>query len=106
MPLFHDAVAGAFAGHGEAVELAREADGKVGDVDHLLDFALCFGENFAGFEGDEGGEVVERGAEGVGDFAEDETAAGGGVVAPGGPDALREIDGVVVVFFGTEEDRR
>jgi len=105
VPLLHHAVARAFAGHGEAVELAREADGKVGGVDHLLDFAFGFGENFAGFEGDEGGEVVERGAEGVGDFAEDETAAGGGVVAPGGPDALSEIDGVVVVFFGAEEDR-
>ena len=37
------AVARPLAGHGQAVELAREADGEVGDVDHLQHFATAFG---------------------------------------------------------------
>ena len=39
MPLLVHAMAGALAVHGEAVELAGEADGEIGDVDHLLHFA-------------------------------------------------------------------
>ena len=43
MPLLVHAMAGPLAVHGEAVELAREADGEIGDVDHLLHFAQAFG---------------------------------------------------------------
>jgi hypothetical protein len=43
MPGFHHPVAGAFGGDGQTVELAREADGEIADVDHFLDFAEAFG---------------------------------------------------------------
>ena len=39
MPGLHHAVAGPLGGDGEAVELARQADGEVADVDHLLHLA-------------------------------------------------------------------
>ena len=41
VPLLVHAVAGPLGVHGQAVELAREADGEVADVDHLLHFALA-----------------------------------------------------------------
>jgi hypothetical protein len=43
MPGFHHAVAGALGGHRQAVELAREADREIADVDHFLHFARAFG---------------------------------------------------------------
>ena len=41
MPGLHHAVARPLRGDGEAVELARQADGEVADVDHLLHLALA-----------------------------------------------------------------
>jgi hypothetical protein len=37
-------VPGAFAGDGQAVQLARQADGEIADVDHFLHFAQAFAE--------------------------------------------------------------
>src|ERR1700719_4124971 len=37
----------------QTVKHARLADGEIGDVDHLLNFAFTFGENFAGLESNE-----------------------------------------------------
>ena len=41
---------GPLAVHGEAVKLAREAHGEIGDVDHLLHFAQSFGQDLAHLE--------------------------------------------------------
>ena len=53
MPGFHHAMAGAFRRDGQAVKLARQADRKVADVDHLLHFAQAFLQNLAAFQGNE-----------------------------------------------------
>ena len=42
MPRLHHAVPGRSDGDGQAVELARQADREVADVDHLLHFAQAF----------------------------------------------------------------
>ena len=44
---------GAFGGNGEAIELTRQADCKVADVDHFLDFADSFGEDLARLQCDQ-----------------------------------------------------
>ena len=74
---------GALGGDGEAGELAREAGGEGADVDHLLDFAEAFGEDLAGFEGDEAAESVDVGAELFAEEADELAAFGRGDVAPG-----------------------
>jgi hypothetical protein len=50
VPGFHHAVAGAFAGDGQAVQLARQTDGEIADVDHFLHFAQAFGGDLAGLK--------------------------------------------------------
>ncbi len=59
VPGLHHAMLGALGGDGEAGELAGEAGGEGADVDHLLDFAMAFGEELAGFDGDEAAEAVD-----------------------------------------------
>ena len=83
VPGLHHAVVGALGGDGEAGELAREAGGEGADVDHLLDFAEAFGEDLAGFEGDEAAEGVDVGAELFAEEADEFAAFGCGDVAPG-----------------------
>ncbi len=68
--------------HGEPVELARKADGEVGDVDHLLNFAFAFGQDLAHFERDQRAEIVFEPAQLVADLAHDLAALGGGEHAP------------------------
>ena len=58
MPLLHEPVRGPLARDREAVQLARETDGEVADVDHLLHFSLAFGEDLAGLEGYEPAELA------------------------------------------------
>ena len=82
VPGFHHAVAGAFGGNGEARELAGETGGEGADVDHLLDFAVAFGEDFAGFDGDEAAECGEFDAELFAEEADEFAASGGGDGAP------------------------
>ena len=82
VPLLHHAVLGPLGSDGEAVELAGEADGEVADVDHLLHFAFAFGEDLAGFEGDEAPEVALGVAQGVAELADDLAAFGGGDELP------------------------
>ena len=43
MPLLVHAVAGTLGVHGVAIQHARLADGEIGDVDHLLHFAIALG---------------------------------------------------------------
>ncbi len=62
VPGLHHAVFGALGWDGEAGELAREAGCEGADVDHLLDFAVAFGEELAGLDGDETAEGVDLGA--------------------------------------------
>ena len=63
MPRLHHAVVGALGGDGQAVELARQADGEVADVDHLLDFAEPLRHDLAGLEGHQPAEIVLGGAQ-------------------------------------------
>jgi hypothetical protein len=46
-------VAGPLRGDGEAVELARQADREVADVDHLLNFAKALLQDLAGLQADQ-----------------------------------------------------
>ena len=45
---------------GQAVELARQTDGVVADVDHLLHLAEALGDDLAGLERDEPAEILLR----------------------------------------------
>ena len=58
MPLLVHAVTRPLGMHREAVEHARLADGKVGDVDHFLDLAVALGLDLAHLEADEAAEQV------------------------------------------------
>ncbi len=58
MPGFHHPVLGALGGQREAVELAREADREVADVDHFLHLAPRLGRHLAGLERDQPAEVA------------------------------------------------
>ena len=51
---------GAFRAYGETGELAREPGGEDADIDHLLNFAEAFGEEFAGLDGDDATERGQR----------------------------------------------
>jgi hypothetical protein len=51
-------VAQAFARDGEAVELPGQSNGKVRDVNHLLDLAQSLGQDLAGLEGDETAKIA------------------------------------------------
>ena len=75
-------MAGALAVHGEAVKLAREADGEIGDIDHLLHFAQAFGQDLAHLERDQRAQFLLMGAQFVADFAHDLAALGSGHHAP------------------------
>ncbi len=63
MPGLHHPVVGALGGDGQAVELARQADREVADVDHLLHFAEAFGDDLAGLERDQAAELGLGGAQ-------------------------------------------
>ncbi len=57
MPGLHQPVAGPLRGHRAAVELAREPEREVADVDHLLDLAQRLGGDLAGLDRDQLAEV-------------------------------------------------
>src|SRR5450755_2638842 len=88
VPLFVHAVLGAFARHGEPVELARQADGEIGDVDHLLHFAFSFGQDLAHFERDQSTEIVFVQTQLVADFTNDLAAPRSG----NHPPSLEDLD--------------
>ena len=50
VPGFHQPVAWPFAGDRQAVQLTRQADGEVADVDHLLHLAEAFRADLAGLD--------------------------------------------------------
>src|SRR5690242_9282948 len=57
MPCLHHAVLGTLRRDGSPVELARQADGEIADVDHLLYLAETFGEDLARLDRDERAKV-------------------------------------------------
>ena len=67
---------GALTVHRLAVELARETDREVADVDHLLDFTLALGEDLAHLEGDERPSSAFFCAQRFADLAHDLTSLG------------------------------
>ncbi len=50
VPGFHHAMTWALGRDGQAVQLARQADSEIADVDHFLHFTYTFGQNLAGFQ--------------------------------------------------------
>lgn len=85
--MLEHAVSRSLAVHGEAVELARQTDGEVTDVDHLLDLALTFGANLAHLQSDQGAEVALVLAQGVAQLADEVATDRGG----GGPPRLKGL---------------
>src|SRR5579864_1370645 len=102
MPLLEHAVLGPLARHSEAVELSRQADGKIGDVDHLLDFAFSLSQDFAHFERHERSEVVFEMPQLVADLAHDLAPLGRRDQTP----AREELNGVgndaVIILSGSQ----
>ena len=47
MPLLHHPVLRPLRSDGQPVKLSRKPDRKIADIDHLLHFALAFGDDFA-----------------------------------------------------------
>ena len=83
MPGLAHGMAGPLGGHRQAVELARQTDGEVADVDHLLHLAEAFLEDLAGFEGDQAAEALLRRAQLLAEEAHQLAAARRGHLAPG-----------------------
>ncbi len=89
----------------EAVELSRQADGEVGDVDHLLDFTLALRLDLPHLEGDEGTERLPVLAQEISDDPDVLPALRGGHHPPrlegfgGGRDDLLVI-GTIGAFHG------
>ena len=77
----HDVV-WALTSDGDAVELARDSDREIADVDHLLNLAAAFFEDFAAFEGDESGEVFLPFTQLVAEDTDEFTSAGAGYLSP------------------------
>ena len=63
MPYLHHAVLAALGGDGQAIELARQADGEVADVDHLLDLAQALRGDLADLDRDQPAERLLVGAQ-------------------------------------------
>ena len=63
MPGLHHPVVGALGRDGAAVELARQPDREVADVDHLLDLAEALRHDLARLDGHQPAEIVLGGAQ-------------------------------------------
>jgi hypothetical protein len=57
MPRLHEPVCWPLGRHGAAVELPRQPDREIADVDHLLDLAQRLGADLADLDADQAGEV-------------------------------------------------
>ena len=82
VPLLVHPVARPLGVHGLAVELARQPDGEVADVDHLLDLAEALGQDLAHLQGDEPAQGVLELAQLVAEVADDLATHGRGDHAP------------------------
>ena len=91
---------GTFGGDRQTVELTRQPDGEITDVDHLLDLAEPLREDLAGLDRDEHGQVVLVGAELLPEFSHHSAALGAGHRAPDGRRRARPFDRVLKVVGG------
>ncbi|MDT4814485.1 hypothetical protein FQZ97_474890 [compost metagenome] len=82
MPGFHHAVAGAFGGDRQAIQLARQAHGEVANVDHFLHFAFAFRDDLAGFQADQAAQLALVLAQDFPEQAHQFAAARRGDIAP------------------------
>jgi len=71
MPLFVHAMVGALGMNRQAVELSGKTDGKISDVDALLDLAFALEANLADFERDQITQRFEILAKSIADKAND-----------------------------------
>ena len=78
MPGLRHPVAGPLRGDGEAVQLPRQADGEIADVDHLLHFAQALRDDLADLERDERAERLLRGAQLLAEQTHELAAPGAG----------------------------
>jgi hypothetical protein len=76
------------------MQLARQADREVADVDHLLNFAETFGEDFTDLDRDEAAERLLVGAQLLTEEADELPAMGRRHIAPDEKRGMRSIDGL------------
>lgn len=100
-------MAGTLGGDGEAVELARQADGEVADVDHLLHLAEALGDDLAGFQRDQPAELGLVGAQLLTEQAHQFAAPRRRHIAPGlegGDGTLDRVGDIVGAGLGDARD--
>src|SRR4051794_12949428 len=95
MPGLHEPVAGTFGGDREPVQLARETDREVADVDHLLDLAETLRADLAGLDRDQLAELCLVLTKQLAEAADHVAARRGGRLAPHAECARRTLDGGV-----------
>ncbi len=83
MPGFHHAMAGTLRGDGQAIDLARESDGEVADVDHFLHFAKPLGNDLARLQSHHRPQILLGGAQLLAEQPYKFTPAGRRNLAPG-----------------------
>src|SRR5215472_10553406 len=93
MPLLHHAMARALGGDCQSVELSRDTDGEIADVDHLLDFAETLLDDLAGLQRDQFAQCLLADAELLAKESDKLASAWRGHVSPNpeGIDALRNL---------------
>ena len=107
MPLLVHAVAGAFGVHGQAIQLARQTDGELADVDHLLHFAVALGLGLAHLQRDQRTQRVLVRTQRIGAQADRLATARRRGRAPYLEGGLRALDdGVVVGLRGRLHPRQ
>ena len=96
----------ALAGDGKTVKLARDPDGEVADVDHLLDFAATLFEDLAAFEAYEGGKFLFALAELVAELADEFASFGSRDIPPNAECLYALVDFDFDTCGGIEGERR
>src|SRR5258705_278444 len=74
MPLLHHPMLRPFRSNSQSIELARETDREIANIDHLLHLALPFCGDFPGFQCDERAQLALGIAESVAKLADDVAA--------------------------------
>ena len=95
-------MAGALGGDGEAVKLARQPDGEVADVDHLLHLAHALGQDLAVLEGDQAAQGLLVAAQFVTEKTDQLAAARRRYRAPGEEGLLGTVDLLFQVARGVD----
>ena len=98
MPLLAHAMGRALGLHGGPVEHPGLADGEVGHVDHLLDFAVALRLDLADFGGYEGAELILLRSQGLADQAHERSALGSRDHPPGRKYFNRLMNNVFVII--------